>query len=211
MFSTKDAPACLLPNGRVLCVAGPVDGSAGNYLAPTYFFEFDPVSSNLIPLTNPPNSGGAPFNGRMLLLPTGQVLFANGSNDIEVYTPDGMPSTEWQPQITSITNVVFEGQTYTLQGRQLNGLSQAVSYGDDASMATNYPLIRIRNPANGKVWYCRTFGHSTMGVATGTTIQSTNFVVPIGVDKGQAELCVVANGISSPCLPIMIAYGGKDV
>lgn len=111
----------------------------------------------------------------------------------------------------SITNVVFEGQTYTLQGRQLNGLSQAVSYDDDASMATNYPLIRIRNPANGKVWYCRTFGHSTMGVATGTTIQSTNFVVPIGVDKGQAELCVVANGISSPCLPIVIAYGGKDV
>jgi hypothetical protein len=48
-------------------------------------------------------------------------------------------------------------------------------------------------------------------VATGTTIQSTNFVVPIGVDKGQAELCVVANSISSPCIPIIIAYGGKNV
>jgi hypothetical protein len=55
------------------------------------FFEFDPVSSNLIALTLPPNNGNPPFSGRMLLLPTGQVFFANGSNDIEVYTPDGMP------------------------------------------------------------------------------------------------------------------------
>ena len=88
----KDAPACLLPNGRVLCVAGPVDGLEKSYLTPTYFFEFDPTSLNLVPITNPPNNGSAPFSGRMLLLPTGQVLFANGSYDIEVYTPDGEPN-----------------------------------------------------------------------------------------------------------------------
>jgi hypothetical protein len=37
-LGAKDAPACLLPNGRVLCVAGPVDGTAGNFSGPTYFF-----------------------------------------------------------------------------------------------------------------------------------------------------------------------------
>src|SRR5206468_3379283 len=37
----KDAPGCLMPNGNVLCVAGPVDGVSGHYLGPTSFFEFD--------------------------------------------------------------------------------------------------------------------------------------------------------------------------
>ena len=37
-LGAKDAPACLLPNGRVLCVAGPVDGTADNFSGPTYFF-----------------------------------------------------------------------------------------------------------------------------------------------------------------------------
>jgi hypothetical protein len=205
-LGAKDAPACLLPNGRVLCVAGPVDGTKHSYLEPTYFFEFDPISSNLTAITNPPpNSWRAPYHGRMLLLPTGQVLFANGSNDIEVYTPaDGIPDSRWRPQITTSIDIVVGGQTYILNGQQLNGLSQAVSYGDDASMATNYPIVKIQNPANGKVWYCRTFGHSTMAVATGTSEQATNFVVPVDLERGQAELCVVANGIASYSIPITI-------
>jgi hypothetical protein len=36
-----------------------------------------------------------------------------------------------------------------------------------------------------------------MGVATGTSIQSTNFVVPWNVELGDAEIYVVANGIAS--------------
>ena len=41
LLGAKDAPGCLLPNGNVLCVAGPVDGVSGHYLSPTFFFEFD--------------------------------------------------------------------------------------------------------------------------------------------------------------------------
>ena len=194
-LGAKDAPACLMPNGHVLCVAGPVTGNANDFLGPTSFFEFDGASLNRVP--DPPNAGGPPFVGRMMLLPTGQVLFAAGSNAIHVYTPVGGPEPDWRPAITSHPSEVRPLHTYTIHGRQLNGLSQAVGYGDDSSAATNYPLVRLRNIHTGQVRYCKTFDHSTMGVATGTVIQSTQFKVPLGLHAGEYELVVVANGIAS--------------
>jgi hypothetical protein len=213
-LGAKDAPACLLPNGRVLCAVGPVDGKLNpdgttNYLSPTYFFEFDPTSSTLTPITNPSNNGQAPFNGRMLLLPTGQVLFANGSTTINVYTPDGVPDPAWKPSIISHPGSLLSNHVYNLSGRQLNGLSQAVSYGDDATMATNYPLVRLSNVFTGIVTYCRTFNHSSMGVATGSITQSTQFRVPAGLGNGSYQLSVVANGIASD--PVSVHVGVKIV
>jgi hypothetical protein len=203
-LGAKDAPASLLPNGRVLCVAGPVDGVSGNYLTPTYFFEFDPVAATLTAVTRPPNSENAPFNGRMLLLPTGQVLYAAGTNDIEVYTPDGNAAATWRPHITACKSVFAPGETVTLSGTQLNGLSQAVSYGDDATMATNYPLVRIRNLASNKIVYARTHSFSTLGVATGTAVVSTQFTVSPVTGTGASELVVLANGIASAPLPVNV-------
>ena len=43
-IGAEDAPACLMPNGHVLCVAGPING---DYLPPTYFFEFNPKTNHL--------------------------------------------------------------------------------------------------------------------------------------------------------------------
>jgi len=200
LMEAKDAPACLLPNGNVLCVAGPAE-EGGNFPGPSQFFAFDGSSLNAV--SNPSNSGGPPFVGRMLLVPSGQVLFASGGAQIEVYTPTGGPDPAWRPHITSAPYFIRAGQTYTIQGRQLTGLSQANSYGDDASMATNYPLVRLKT-VSGNVYYCRTFDHSTMGVATGTSTQSTCFKVPFGVKDGPAELCLVANGISSQCVPAYV-------
>lgn len=202
-LGAKDAPGCLLPNGNVLCIAGPVDGVSGHYLSPTYFYEFN--GSSLIKVTDPPNAGSVPFVGRMMLVPTGQVLFAAGSAAIHVYTPSGGPDSAWKPHITSFPATIRPFNTYTLHGRQLNGLSQAVSYGDDASGATNYPIVRLRHLATGRVRFCRTFDHSTMGVATGTIIESTNFAVPWGTNTGPTELCVVANGIVSDCVTVNVA------
>src|SRR6266566_3849801 len=202
-LGAKDAPACLLPNGRVLCVAGPVDGVSGDYLSPTYFFEFDPISLTLTTIPNPPNNYLQPYNGRMLLLPTSEVLFANGTMDIELYSPDGKPATAWQPRITNCPTSLKINRTYTLSGTQLNGLSQAVSYGDDATMATNYPLLSIRNLASNKVVYCRTFNHY-MGVATGNAVHTTEFTVPHMIEQGASELYVIANGISSDPLAVTI-------
>src|SRR6266481_3489139 len=197
-IGAKDAPGCLMPNGKVLFVGGPVDGQSGSYLPPTYFFEFD--GSTMYRVPDPPNSTGIPYQGRMMMMPTGQVLFAAETNAIYCYTPDGGPDNAWRPSITSAPSIIRGGNSYTLSGRQLNGLSQTVGYGDDSAAATNYPLVRVRHLASGRVTYCRTFDHSTMGVATGTAVHSTNFRVPSGIPTGPSEICVVANGISSACL-----------
>jgi hypothetical protein len=205
-LGAKDAPGCLMPNGLVLCVAGPVDGVSGDYLSPTYFFEFNPATNTLAPTLNPPTNGGPPFVGRFLLLPTGQVLFANGSNNLQVYTPRGAPDPVWRPTITNAPSSVQTGSAHTLQGRQINGLSQAVSYGDDATMATNYPIVQLQNNATGHVTYCRTANHSTLGVNTGTVVHSTQFTVPFGTPLGASELTVIANGIASEPVPVAVTH-----
>ena len=196
-LGAKDAPACLLPNGKVLCAVATVDGVAGNFNSPTLFFEFEPKTGQLNRVLDPPNNGGAPFEGRMLLLPTGEVLFSNGSQNVQVYSPDGAPLDVWRPVVTKHPPVVKLGDDVSIGGLQLNGLSQAVSYGDDAQMATNYPLVALRSSATGDVTYCRTWGHSSMGVATGLLPQTTRFHVPASLFPGQFELRVIANGISS--------------
>lgn len=196
----KDSPSCLMTNGKVLVAAGPVDGVSNDWLTPTYFFEYD--GSTLNRVADPPNATNVPYIGRMLLLPTGQILFAAQTNELYAYTYAGCPDASWRPQITSYPSGVTAGFTYTIQGVRFNGMSQAVGYGDDAAAATNYPLVRIRHIGTGTVTYCRTFDHSSMGVATGSAAQSTNFTVPLGTPAGASEICVVANGISSPCCPL---------
>jgi hypothetical protein len=199
-----DGPASLLPDGNVLVVASPVN-SSGNELNCSSFFEFD--GTNLNPVTGAPDSGSqATFEMRMLLLPTGQVLFTDTTGDVELYTPSGTYQAAWQPTITSAPVNIGQGETYTISGTQFNGLSQASAYGDDASMATNYPLVRITDHS-GNVGYARTHDHSTMGVATGSAIVSTNFDVPATLAVGPATLVVVADSIPSTPYSINVGLG----
>jgi hypothetical protein len=197
----KDTPGVLLPNGRVLVTVGPgVDG----FNPGATFYEYDPASNTLTQVPTPANAGGNPYNMRMLLVPTGQVLLSASSGDIEVYTPDGEPEEDWRPTITSCPAQIRTKQTYQLSGLQLNGLSQACSYGDDATMATNYPIVRVRSEVDGKEYYAKTFDHSTMAIATGSTVVSTHFKLPFGVPGGNADLVVIANGISSEPVDIVV-------
>lgn len=196
-YKSPDAPAVLLPNGNVLCVAGPDDSGWAN---PTHFFEFD--GANLNPVPDPPDNGTRTYTGRLLLLPNGQVLYANGSLQIQVYTPSGAANPAWKPVITQHPFFLRVCGTYQLSGQLLNGLSQACFYGDDCSNATNYPIVKLES--GGKVWYCRTFEHSTMGVATGLSIQSTHFLVPCGLAVGSYRLSVIANGIESDAVSVEV-------
>jgi len=187
-----DGPACLLPDGNVL-----MDASPGIFNTPTDFFEFD--GTNLVQVNAPPQApNDTSYLGGMLMLPTGQVLFTDQSNDVEIYTPSGAPQDAWRPTITSVASTIHQSSVNnSLQGTQLNGLSQCSAYGDDATNATNYPLVRIQNGATGHVFYCKTHNHSTMAVATGSAVVSTQFDVPAGVETGPSNLYVVTNGIAS--------------
>jgi hypothetical protein len=194
-----DAPACLLPNGRVLCMAGSVittGGNAGWAGQPVSVFEYDGTGLN--PVAGPGNAATTvTFNCRFLLLPTGQVLYSTCTSKLQVFTPTGGPHHHWRPHITHVLKSLRHGHTYRLTGRQLNGLSQANAYGDDAQMATNYPLVRLKRVGSNKVFFCRTFDHSTMAVATGKKKHHTHFHVPHTIPVGHYELVVVANGIHS--------------
>ena len=160
---------------------GPAGDGANDWPNPAMFFEFDGVNLNRV--ADPPNANTVIYTGRMLLLPTGEVLYAAGTPAMYAYQPDPGGLAAWKPTVTACPTDLHPGVSYTLSGTQLNGLSQAVSYGDDAQMATNYPLVRLRNPATGAVFYCRTFDHSTMGVATGAATVSTTFTVPAAVPQ----------------------------
>jgi hypothetical protein len=200
-----DAPASLLPSGNVL-----VGFEASFFSKPTNYYEFD--GTNLNPVTNPPNASNDPtFVTTMLLLPTGQVLFTDLSGDVELYTSTFAPpdtyNPAWQPTISSSPTYLGLGTTYALSGTQLNGLSQASAYGDDATMATNYPLVTITNNGTGHVFYARTHDHSSMGVATGSATVSTNFDVPSGMETGASTLVVIADGIPSLPYSVNVAPG----
>jgi len=133
------------------------------------------------------------FIGRMLVLPSGQVLYSNGSSTENIYTPDSGPNSAWAPTISNITNDSGTN-TFTLTGTQLNGLSEGSAYGDDAQMASNYPIVQLTDQA-GNISFARTFNWSSTGVATGGTTETVNFTVPGGL--GAYLVNVIANGIAS--------------
>jgi hypothetical protein len=176
-----DSFAALLPNGNVLVL-----GNSGQ------LYEFDGTKLN-------PTLAAA---GSLLVVPTGQVIVAGGG--VEVYTSTGTYSPAWAPTITSFPSSVTHGSTYQISGTQFNGLSQAAAFGDELETNTNYPLVRITNHASGHVFYAKTHDHSTMAVATGSAIVSTNFDVPSGIETGASSLEVVANGIPSVSVSITV-------
>jgi hypothetical protein len=201
-----DAPGVLLPNGKVLLAGSP--SPPCNYPSPTTFFEYNSATNKALVVGSPSGASVSVFQTRFLLLPTGEVLYSNNSSTISLYKPDGAPKAAWKPTISDAPADLVHGHTYVLSGTQFNGLSQACSYGDDAQMATNYPLARITNTATNKVRYLPTSHHSTMGVATGSATVTTNITVPNDVQVGQYALAVVANGITSN--PVNVNVVARD-
>ncbi|HLJ93272.1 MAG TPA: kelch repeat-containing protein, partial [Gemmataceae bacterium] len=209
-LTTGDAPGAMLPNGHVLFAAAPPISPKPNtnppqyiYPSPTTIFEFDPTTDTYTDVTPRNFSLNLPsYSTCMLVLPTGQVMLANDSGQIDIYTPDGDPNPSWQPVITNITDA-GNGQ-FLLTGTQLNGISEGATYGDDAEMASNYPLVRLTD-ADGHISYARTFNWSSTGLDTGNTPESVEFTLPPGTVPGAYLVSVIANGISSaPVLDIQM-------
>jgi len=197
-----DAPAAVLPNGNVLCETSPLV-----FQTPLAFYEFNGKKFHQVPTVHNSGNPATSYQGRFLVLPTGQILYtlADGVNmDAEIYTAKGTFKSSWAPTITTAPSSVTRGNTYKISGTQFNGLTHGAAYGDDAQMGTSYPLVRITNNATNHVSYARTHDPSTMGVATGKKIVSTNFDVPSGMETGASSLVVVTNGIPSAAVAVTV-------
>jgi hypothetical protein len=141
----------------------------------------------------------------MVCLPTGQVMFTDFSQSVEIYTPSGTYNSAWAPTITHVAATLTHGSVNNLiGGTQFNGLSQCAAYGDDNQSATNWPLVRITNNSTGAVVYARTHTFSTMGVATGSALVRARFDIPASIGTGPSTLEVVANGIPSAAVAVNI-------
>lgn len=206
-YTAQDEPGALLPNGNVLITASggrtPVGGGYTN--PPVAFFEFD--GKKLIKEPTIPNAANnAAYSVSLLVLPTGQVLAVDGTDDVEIYTPSDRSYQEhWAPVIDTVPTVLSRGQTYTLTGIRLNGMSQGSFYGDEDQDATNYPLLRITSITRPGwvVSYARTHDFSSMAVQSNALV-SMKFDVPPEMPTGLAALQVVTNGIPSRAVVVNI-------
>ena len=189
-FDIADGPAALEINGNVLMFASPGFGDTGGQM-----FEWN--GSSLTDAPNPPNgSGDSSYYGHLLMLPTGQIMFTDFSNDVELFNSAGSPYTGWNPTLLLSSLVFQHGTTVKLNGTNFNGATQNNAYGDDFQDATNYPIVRFTNVATGHVFYGKTHGHSTMAVGYhGPTY--TYVDIPSNIETGTTKLQVIVNGIAS--------------
>jgi hypothetical protein len=187
----EDAPAALEITGNAI-----VQVSPGVFSPPSTFYEWN--GKTLTKLPAPANAPNDPsYVGTFLELPSGQLLWMDLSDTVEIFTPKGTYNKAWQPTITSVPATVTHGDSYKISGTQFNGFSQGAFYGDDNQMATNYPLVRITNTSSGHVFYCQTDNPSTMAINTGSKTVSATFIVPSGIETGASTIEVVTNGIPS--------------
>jgi hypothetical protein len=136
----------------------------------------------------------------MLDLPDGSVLLTGSNSQLYCYNPSGAPLAAGTPTISNIS--ANADGSYTLTGTLLNGICEGAAYGDDRQMATNYPIVRLSSGSN--VYYAKTYGWSSTGVMTGSTSQTTKFLLPPGLPAGNYSLVVVANGNASAATALTI-------
>jgi hypothetical protein len=195
-LDVADGPSSVLLNGDVLISASP-----GLYNAPATFFIYN--GRKLKQITGPPNApNDSSYVFRLVMLPNGQILTTDFSNDVEVFTTSQRAKRKHAPVISSVPTSLTHGTSYTVSGTKFNGFTQENFYGDDDSQATNYPLVRIINNATGHVFYARTHGFTFMGVAAPTQPVSATFDVPSSIETGASKLEVVTNG--NPSKPVSV-------
>jgi len=194
-----DGPAALEPNGKVLAMLSP-----GLFQGGCQMLEYDPTANTLATTANPANCpADSSFVGHLFVTPSGQILFTDFSGRVELYTPAPGVATGATPTIlASSTHLKSGSANNLLYGKQLNGLSEAVGYGDDYQGAVNFPLVRLKNTSTGNVYWALTHDESTHSIAPGT-IMYTKFDVP-SIPNGTYSLNVIAAGISSNTITVTV-------
>lgn len=231
-LTQTDGPAALEPNGNVLALMSPWqsknlgthkmrDPHPGSCEAVEYL----PPSSRsgdvgaIRPVLQQPrictHYGESDVPGHLLVLPSGQIMLTYNLSMVEIFTPlQQAPWPNVAPQVNWVSNYSLSGgNTYSLTGYQLNGLSQANMFGDDFQDATNYPLVTLQdtiNPSN--LVFAPTFSDfdpsaspfSRSNSIAPNHLTGTNFSVPAGTCSGNYKLTVITNGISSNPIPVSV-------
>jgi len=189
-FDVADGPAALETNGNVIVFSSPGIFNAGSVV-----FEWN--GSSLTQIAGPPNEANdSSFQGHFLMLPSGQIMFTDYTNDVEIFTSSGSNYSGWQPDALLVRTVYSRGSSFLLNGHRFNGASQNNTYGDDLQNATNYPIVRFTNVSTGHVFYGRTHDHSAMAVGFNGP-GYTHVDIPANMETGQTNMQIVVNGIAS--------------
>jgi hypothetical protein len=200
--AAPDAGGCMMVNGKIL-LAVSQQGTVGNtFPTPTYFYEYDYTvgATGSFTQVNSPTGGLSDnipsYRAVMVALPDGNVLYSHFDNQLYVYQPTGAAISAAKP---SISTVNWRGNgTVRVTGTKFNGIGSGASYGDDAQMDSNFPLIRFTT--GGSVYYGRTHDWTSTGVATGSEGIATELTLPsqLNVAPNTAfSMSVVANGVAS--------------
>ncbi len=205
-----NAPGAMLPDGHFYFLADYYPSGS-----PTALFDYNYFNNTLTDITDtlPINlyyelyfSDAA--SCRMLVLPSGGLLLSTAYNSFWEYKTSGSPLNTWRPTINSITKTT--ASKYSLQGSRLNGISEGATYGANARMSTNYPIVRLDQV--GSTRYARTTGWTPGLSYPGiNNFQSVTFEVPGDLTTGTYYASVITNGIQSLSVPITFTRGNVNV
>ncbi len=202
LFGADDAPAAVLPNGHVVFTAdaGP---TTGLFDGPTRVFDFDPDANTISQIASPTsdlNSVPA-FVTRMVMLPTGQLLFSDSDSQLFIFTADGGPKQNLRP---SVEGIKYQGGgVFSLTGKRLNGQNAGSNYGDDVETDENYPIVSLTDK-DGNVFYARTTNWNITEVALKTFRETVDFTLPARLtEPGVYKVTVIGAGISSISSPAL--------
>ena len=208
-----DNPAAVLPNGNVLVQTSVFTCSTQNcyWMGPALWYEYD-INSNV--WVSVPDDKAVPAashlaNGtNMLVLPNGQVMFTtNGA--LELYTSKGSPNSSWLPKIETVSSLeLTPDKSYLITGKQLSGLTQGTFWGDEQQNSTNYGLVQITNKASNHVFFARSMDFSNTSIAPNAD-STLSFIFSRDVENGPSSLRVIASGVASAPMDVMIT-GGYD-
>lgn len=194
-LSVGDGPAAVLPDGNILVAASP-----GVFANPTHFLEVkvkSPTNVHITQVDEPASaSQQSSWQSRMVVLPTGEVLWSSDVGDVQIYTPQGKPNKKAIPTVKKVPATLTRGSVDNIvKGKGFNGVSYGAYYGDDVQTSTNYPLVRFTNNSTGHVCYAKTHGYAT-GISDGS-ITTAKYDIPAGCEAGPSTLEVVVNGVAS--------------
>jgi hypothetical protein len=225
-LAADDKPGVMMANGKILLALNYAAATDNPFPAPVFFYEFDPSQTGPNAFTEvagppgadldpwadcaPGNPNPGPYFNPMLPLPDGTVLTTGGCNQSQlyVYQSSGPPLQQGQPTIgvgpagALISQVSPISNTFLLAGSGLTGISEGASFGDDAQMSSNYPLVQLTD-STGRVFYARTHDWLSLAVAPGAS-GNTHFDVPLSTPPNLYQLRVVVNG--NPSAPVNFTW-----